>query len=94
MFKITESGISRCGKKVYLCNMERRLLEYFLEHPNVALSREKIMREVWGYEEIGASRTIDAHVKLLRRHLREFGPVIATIRGVGYRMEWNDDLCQ
>lgn len=87
MIEMTKYGVKLHGRSIPMANMEQKLLAYFMEHPNTALSREKIFREVWGYEEPGISRTIDVHVKLLRRHLGPCGKCISTVRGVGYRME-------
>lgn len=75
------------GKEISSTRMERNLLLYFLLHPNRALSREQLLKEVWGYEFPGNSRTVDSHVKKLRRDLGGFGGHIVTVRGVGYRLE-------
>lgn len=75
------------GKEISITRMERNLLLYFLLHPNRALSRDQLLKEVWGYELPGSSRTVDSHVKKLRRDLGGFGSDIVTVRGVGYRLE-------
>ena len=54
---------------------------------NIALTREKLITDVWGYDFYGDDRTLDTHIKLLRRSLREYSKCIVTLRGVGYRFE-------
>ena len=63
------------------------LLIYFMENPNIALSREKLLEEVWHYDYFGDDRTIDAHVKMLRHNIKEYRDVIVTVRGMGYKFE-------
>ena len=58
-----------------------------LDHKNIALSREKLISDVWGYDFYGDVRTLDTHVKLLRRSLGKYSNLIVTLRGVGYRFE-------
>ena len=60
---------------------------YMLDNRNVALSREKLISEVWGYDFYGDARTLDTHIKLLRKSLGEYSKYIVTLRGVGYRFE-------
>ena len=60
-----------------------------LKNKNVALSREKLICEVWGYDYYGDDRTLDTHIKLLRRSLGEYAYLIVTLRGVGYRFDTN-----
>ena len=58
-----------------------------LSNRNIALSREKLLDEVWGYNFYGDARTLDTHVKLLRKSLGKYSKYIVTLRGVGYRFE-------
>ncbi len=66
---------------------EYDLLFYFAKNRGIALSREKLITNVWGYDFYGDDRTLDTHIKLLRRHLGEYSRLIVTLRGVGYRFE-------
>ena len=66
---------------------EYDLFFYMLENRNVALSREKLISEVWGYDFYGDVRTLDTHIKLLRKSLGRYARMIVTLRGVGYRFE-------
>ena len=77
-------------KRVDMSPKEYDLLFYMLENRNIALSREKLINEVWGYDFYGDARTLDTHVKLLRKSLGEYSRYIVTIRGVGYRFESDD----
>lgn len=75
------------GKDVELSYKEFELLEYFMENQGLALSREKILNNVWNYDYFGDARTIDTHVKKLRNKLGEKGELIKTVWGLGYKME-------
>ncbi len=75
------------GKEVDLSYKEFELLSYFFENKGVALSREKILNNVWNYDYFGDARTIDTHVKKLRGKLGEKGEMIKTIWGMGYKFE-------
>lgn len=81
-------------REIPLTHMERELLRYLLRHPNQALSREQLLKDVWGYAFPGNSRTVDAHIKTLRQHLKEYEIMIATVRGVGYRFEAEPTCCK
>ena len=74
-------------KRVDLSPKEYDLLFYFIKNKNVALSRERLITEVWGYDYYGDDRTLDTHVKLLRKSLGEYAKLIVTLRGVGYRFD-------
>lgn len=75
------------GKEIDLSYKEFELLTYFLENQNIALSREKILNNVWNYDYFGDARTIDTHVKKLRSKLGAKGEYIKTIWGMGYKFE-------
>ncbi len=75
------------GKDVELSLREYELLVYLVENENVALSRDKILNNVWNYDYYGDSRTIDSHIKKIRHKLGKRGRNIKTIRGVGYKFE-------
>lgn len=75
------------GKEVEMSYKEFELMVYFLENQGIALSREKILNNVWNYDYFGDARTIDTHVKKLRNKLGEKGRYIRTIWGMGYKFE-------
>ncbi|MBQ9046958.1 MAG: response regulator transcription factor [Solobacterium sp.] len=75
------------GEKVNLTPKEIDLLIYFAKHPNIALSRNKLLEEVWNYDYYGDDRTVDAHVKMLRRNIGPYRDFIVTVRGMGYKFE-------
>ena len=86
---IDKSGrtVSVDGKKIELSLREYELLEYLIENENVALSRDKILNNVWNYDFYGDSRTIDSHIKKIRHKLGKKGKYIKTMRGLGYKFE-------
>lgn len=75
------------GSSVELSYKEFELLAYFMENKGIALSREKILNNVWNYDYFGDARTIDTHVKKLRSKLGDKGDLIKTIWGMGYKLE-------
>ena len=75
------------GKPIELSYKEFELLTYFVENQGIALSREKILNNVWNYDYFGDARTIDTHVKKLRSKLGDKGDYIKTIWGMGYKFE-------
>ena len=75
------------GKNVEMSLREYELLTYLLENEDIALSREKILNNVWNYDYYGDSRTIDSHIKKIRHKLGKKGKYIKTIRGIGYKFE-------
>ena len=75
------------GKLIELSLREYELLKYLLDNEKVALSRDKILNNVWNYDYYGDSRTIDSHIKKIRHKLGRKGKYIETIRGVGYKFE-------
>jgi len=75
------------GKNVDLSYKEFELITYFAENQGIALSREKILNNVWNYDYFGDARTIDTHVKKLRNKLGDKGEYIKTIWGMGYKFE-------
>lgn len=78
------------GKVVSLTPKEYDLLTFLIENQGIALSREKIISTVWGYDYYGDDRTLDTHIKLLRKNLGPYSNRIVTLRGVGYRFEKED----
>ncbi|MBR4470212.1 MAG: response regulator transcription factor [Erysipelotrichaceae bacterium] len=79
--------VTVCGERVDMANKEYELLLYLLKNIGNALTRQQIISKVWGYEYDSDDRTLDTHMKLLRKDLKEYGNYITTIRGVGYRFE-------
>ncbi len=75
------------GKNIELSYKEFELLAYFMENRGIALSREKILNQVWNYDYFGDARTIDTHVKKLRSKMGDKGNLIKTVWGIGYKME-------
>lgn len=75
------------GQQVVLTPKEYDILIYMIKNKNIALTREKLLNEIWGYDYFGDDRTLDTHIKLLRNSLGEYRRFIVTLRGVGYRFE-------
>ena len=75
------------GKPIDLSLREYELLKYLLDNENIALSRDKILNNVWNYDYYGDSRTIDSHIKKIRHKLGKKGKYIETVRGIGYKFE-------
>ncbi len=75
------------GQEIDLSFKEFELLTYFVDNKGLALSREKILNNVWNYDYFGDARTIDTHVKKLRKKLGDKGDYIKTIWGMGYKFE-------
>ena len=75
------------GKRVEMSPKEYELLFYLVRNRNIALDREKLITEVWGYDYYGDDRTLDTHIKLLRSSLGGYRKFLVTLRGVGYRFE-------
>jgi len=80
-------SVSVDGEKIELTPKEYDLLFYLVENKNIALSRDKLLRDVWGYDFFGDDRTIDTHIKNLRNNLGPYRDMIVTLRGVGYKFE-------
>ncbi len=78
------------GKEIELSLREYELLKYLLDNEKVALSRDKILNNVWNYDYYGDTRTIDSHIKKIRHKLGKKGKYIETIRGIGYKFEIKD----
>lgn len=80
-----------CGEDVMLSFKEFELLNYFADNQGLALSRNKILNNVWDFDYFGDARTVDTHVKKLRSKLLECGDYIKTVRGIGYKFEVDRD---
>ena len=75
------------GKKVDLTPKEYELLVFLVENENIALSRNKLLNKVWGYDFYGDDRTVDTHIKMLRNSIKDYRKFIITVRGVGYKFD-------
>ena len=75
------------GEKADLTPKEYELLFYFVQNNGVALTRERLLNKVWGYDFYGDDRTVDTHVKMLRGNLKDYRKFIVTLRGMGYKFE-------
>ncbi len=84
---IPARSVSVDGAKVELTPKEYDLLFYMVENRNIALSRDKLLSDVWGYDFFGDDRTVDTHIKNLRNNLGSYRDYIVTLRGVGYKFE-------
>ena len=83
----TARTVSIDGKRIDMSPKEYELLFYLVRNKNIALERERLITEVWGYDYYGDDRTLDTHIKLLRNSLGEYRKLLITLRGVGYRFE-------
>ncbi|HWL26552.1 MAG TPA: response regulator transcription factor [Ureibacillus sp.] len=93
-FKYNGLEVNRLGRSVYIDGSkvemtpkEYDLLVYLVQNKNIALTREKILNSVWGYDFLGEDRTVDTHIKMLRNSLGDYRNHIVTLRGVGYKFE-------
>ena len=82
------------GKKVSMTPKEYDLLFYLVKNMNIALSREKLLEEVWGFDFYGDDRTVDTHIKMLRNSLGKYRNLIVTLRGMGYKFEKIQEACR
>lgn len=75
------------GEKVELTPKEYEILFYFVKNKGIALTREKLLMDVWGFDFYGDDRTVDTHIKMLRSNLKQYRKFIVTLRGLGYKFE-------
>lgn len=75
------------GEKASMTPKEYDLLFFLVKNRNIALSRDRLLEEVWGYDFFGDDRTVDTHIKMLRNSLGEYRKFIVTLRGMGYKFE-------
>ncbi|MBO5523225.1 MAG: response regulator transcription factor [Roseburia sp.] len=87
LIDFTGRTVSVDGKRVDMSPKEYDLLFYLVRNRGIALGRERLITEVWGYDYYGDDRTLDTHIKLLRSSLGEYRKFLVTLRGVGYRFE-------
>lgn len=79
------------GEKIPMTPKEYELLFYMIKNKNIALSRDKILNNVWGIDFFGEERTVDTHIKMLRNSLGRYREYIVTVRGMGYKFEVQED---
>lgn len=79
------------GKKTNLTLKEYELLKYLTDNKNIAISRDKLLSNIWGYDFYGDDRTVDTHIKTLRSKIGKYKDNIVTLRGVGYKFEYKDE---
>lgn len=87
---ITAHEVTVDHQKINLTPKEYELLKYFIENKNIALTREQLLTNIWGYDFYGDDRTVDTHVKTLRNQLGKYRDFITTIRKVGYKFEYKE----
>ena len=83
----TARTVSICKKRLDLSPKEYDLLFFLVKNKGIALTRDRLLSEIWGYDFYGVDRTLDTHIKLLRKKLGDYAECIVTLRGVGYRFE-------
>lgn len=79
------------GRRIELTLKEYELLSYLIRNRNIAMSRDKLLQDIWGYDYFGDDRTVDTHIKNLRGRLGLYREKIATVRGIGYKFEDGED---
>ena len=84
-------SVSVDGERVDLTPKEYELLTYLAKNKNIALSREQLLNQVWGYDFYGDDRTGDTHIKMLRNSIKHYRKFIVTVRGVGYKFEEDEN---
>ncbi len=82
-----EHAVKIEGNRISLTPKEFELLEYFIKNKKIAISREQLLNQIWGYDFYGDDRTIDTHIKMLRNNLGIYRHLIITVRGVGYKFD-------
>ena len=75
------------NEEISLTPKEFAILSYFIQNKNIAISRDVLLNQVWGYDFFGDDRTVDTHIKMLRNNLKEYRNLIKTVRGMGYKFE-------
>ena len=78
------------GEKIVLTLKEYELLKYLMQNANIAVSREALLTNIWGYDFFGDDRTVDTHIKTLRSKIGQYKDNLVTLRGVGYKFETQD----
>lgn len=84
---LEEHTVTADGERIQLTLKEFELLRLFLSHPGMAFTRDQLFNEIWGADYVGETRTVDMHIRTLRGKLGDYGKMIETVRGIGYRLE-------
>ncbi len=87
VMNIDEHTVTAEGERVTLTYKEFEILKLFLSHQGMAFTRDQLFNEIWGMDYCGETRTVDMHIRTLRRKLGDSGDMIKTVRNVGYRLE-------
>lgn len=82
-----EHTVTADGERIQLTLKEFELLRLFLSHPGMAFTRDQLFNDIWGADYVGETRTVDMHIRTLRSKLGDYGKMIETVRGIGYRFE-------
>ncbi len=80
------------GKKADLTPKEYEVLFFLVKNEGLAISREKLLSNVWGFDFYGDDRTVDTHIKMLRSNLGPYRDCIVTLRGLGYKFEYDENI--
>lgn len=83
---LARHAVTVSGKPVRLTNVEFKLLSTLMQNPGCVQARDSLLKEVWGYKSIIDTRTVDTHVRRLRKKLGKAADIVETVRGFGYRM--------
>lgn len=84
---LEEHTVTADGERIQLTLKEFALLRLFLSHPGMAFTRDQLFNDIWGVDYVGETRTVDMHIRTLRGKLGDYGKMIETVRGIGYRFE-------
>lgn len=87
VLRLSQRTVTVDGRRAALTYKEFELLRLFMSHPGTAFTRDQLFQQVWGSDFAGETRTLDVHIRSLRQKLGQYGPLIETVRHVGYRME-------
>lgn len=84
---LDEHTVTANGERILLTFKEFEILRLFLSHPGMAYTRDQLFNDIWGADYVGETRTVDMHIRTLRGKLGDYGKMIETVRGIGYRLE-------
>jgi two-component system alkaline phosphatase synthesis response regulator PhoP len=84
---LDEHTVTIDNERIQLTLKEFEILRLFLSRPGIAFTRDQLFSDIWGADYVGETRTVDMHIRTLRVKLRDYGKMIETVRGIGYRLE-------
>ncbi len=87
VINLDEHIVTIDSERIQLTFKEFELLRLFLSHPGIAFTRDQLFHDIWGNDYVGETRTVDMHIRTLRAKLGDYGKMIETVRGIGYRFE-------